>query len=405
MSAPLPHAETRVLDGKYALGREIGRGGSGTVFEAEHLVVGKRVAVKLLHAGAADDPTTRTRFVTEARAAARIAHANVVDIHDLGIAPDGVPYLVMELLEGQTLAQAVASAPMAFARAIEIVLQLLAGLGAAHRRGLIHCDLKPASVMLTFPRPDQPLVKVLDFGIARSLSEAPDSRQSPAGTPLYLAPEQVSGEPVDERTDVYAAAAILYKLVTGVDPFSGKSHGQLMDQVARGDLRAAHLQNADVPQGLSELIARGMARRRRDRLGSAEEFSEQLRTFLTTYVPSVPSSLRQGLRNTALPATRRKPDASKPPESSVMRIDVAPRLLTDSLLVSPRLPKAPAPPKLEAGRDFLPMLGDPERTEPESQPTEVPRVKRSRLDPRPAILAMAIGFGAGILIAWAAGLI
>ncbi|MGC4089693.1 MAG: serine/threonine-protein kinase [Polyangiaceae bacterium] len=379
-----PETEHRVLAEKYALLRKIGEGTNGVVYEAEHLIVGKRVAVKLLRCRVAEDTAARTRFVAETRAAARIAHPNVVGIDDLGISNEGVPYIVMEMLEGETLAELTQRrGALSVMQAAEIVLQVLTGLSAAHRKGLIHGDLRPHNVMVMHPRSDQTWVKVLDFGASRALPEsATFSAAAPADKSGFRAPEQVGHDSVDERSDVYAAAAIL-----------------------RGLLRA----DGDVPRPLAELVERGLAPKRADRIGSAEEFAEQLRTIINSAPPSVPHSARN--THTHVPVVaRRAPgmDASKPPAAAAMQLNLSPRLVTDSLLMSPRLPKAPAPPKLEAGKDFLPMLDDPERhadEEQRSQETRLPESKRRGLDTRPALIAMSVGFGIGIVIAWAAGLI
>jgi serine/threonine protein kinase len=418
MSAPLAHPELSVIDGKYALIRELGSGGSGTVYEAEQLSVGKRVALKTLNQGVATDPEFRARFDAEARAAARIAHANVVDVLDLGVTPDGTPYFVMELLEGETLASLVAArGPLPPRYACELLLQLLAGLAAAHRKGIVHCDLKPANVMVTHPRPQRPLVKVLDFGVARPLNEPASSsgEAKPSmvmGTPMFMAPEQVCGQAIDERTDVYAAAAILYVLVTGQDPFTGRGSREVMEQVARGELRPVTDANPAVPPQLANIIQAGMARKRRDRIGSVEELAEQISQFVDPSVASGPSlpastqSMRAG--QVALLRAAQKitlvPN-SELPDSRVVRVDLAPRLVTDSLLMDPRLPKPPARPNLEMGRDFMPLPGDPEH-----QRNLALRTLRTEVPKRgggigPAILAMIAGFGVGVLMAWAAGLI
>lgn len=410
MSAPLAHPELPIFDGKYAFIRELGSGGVGTVYEAEQLAFGKRVALKVLNQGLAADPEFRARFDAEARSAARIAHANVVDVLDLGVTA-GVPYFVMELLEGETLAQLVKTRGAVPPRyACELMLQLLAGLAAAHRKGIVHCDLKPANVMITHPRPHRPLVKVLDFGVARSLNEP--ARQVPAnvvlGTPMFMAPEQVCGQSIDERTDVYAASAILYVLVTGSDPFAGKSSREVMELVARGAFRPVLEANPAVPLELVRLIEAGMARKRRERIGSVEELAEQISQFVDPdpELPSVaPLKARAAPETALLRAAQLTQSHSELPESRIVRVDLAPRLITDSLLLDPRLPKPPARPNLEAGRDFMPLPGDPEHQRnvtSRSQKTRGPQPTRGLAA---AILAMIAGFTAGVLMAWAAGLI
>lgn len=397
MSVPISHSEEpEVLAETYALLRQLGEGHVGAVFEAEHLVVGKRVAVKLLHARVGEDSGARMRFVAETRAAARIAHPNVIDIHDLGVTPDGRPYVVMELLEGETLAALVRRRGSLPANdACELVLQILSGLAAAHRKGIIHGDLRPQNVFVMHPRSDQVLVKLLDFGASRAL---PEKVELPASDTVYLSPEQLSGDAVDERSDVYATCAILHMLLRGAPP------------AARSSVQPKPRETNEVPKALAEVIERGLSRKRTERIGSAEELAEQLRAFLAAGPASMPNSARNPA-HTQVPVRPRKAlgvDVSKPPDSAVMRVNLAPRLVTDSVLMSPRLPRAPAPPKLEAGKDFLPMLDDPERdadVEFRSAPTRRADSERQGLDPKPALLAMAIGFGIGILIAWLLGLI
>ncbi len=384
--------------------RELGRGGSGVVYEAESVALGKRVALKLLHAGALPDQESRDRFLAEARSAARVSHPNVVDIQDLGVTDDGAPYLVMERLEGETLADLQSRGKLAPVLACELVQQVLAGLAAAHRKGLIHCDLKPANVLVTYPLPDTPLVKILDFGANRWALSREEGAGVTWGTPMYMAPEQVQGEALDERADVYAACAILYVLLTGAEPYTGKTARKVMEQVARGELRSALELNPTLPAGLVELLDRGMRRRREERVGSVEELAEQLRKQLDGLRPAPLSVGSQRLAQVGPSRTRARAEASRPPESSVVRIEVSPRMVTDSLLMSPRLPKAPAAAKMQAGRDFMPMHGDPERNreiEQRARPTRQPRAAAIA----PAVAAMLVGFSVGVVIAWLAGLI
>ena len=363
-----------VLDGKYALLREIGSGGAGTVYEAENLIVGKKVAIKLMNPGAFAEKDSHARFVTEARAAARIAHANVVDIHDLGVGKNGIPYMVMELLRGETLEDIIDKrGPLAPAYACELFLQVLAGLSAAHAQGLVHCDLKPANVMVTHPRPDRPLIKVLDFGVARGVEAAQQVDQVVMGTPMYMAPEQVAGDPVDFRTDVYQACAMLFAMLAGQDPFEAYSTRDVMKLVAKG--RSKDLQELvpDLPTELVAVVNDGMRVKRKDRIQSAEELAERLRPFVTSgHLVSLVPVHRTG-SGRPLPVIV-APEASKPsalPATGLgnafgsvipVRMPAAPRV-TDSLLVSPRIPRAPSAPKLKVGQDFMPMQDDPQYQE------------------------------------------
>src|SRR5687767_1410167 len=269
MSAAQDPHPVSILDGKYALLRELGRGGTGTVYEAENLVVGKKIAIKMMNAAAFAEQNSQARFVTEARAAARVSHANVVDIHDLGVGKNGIPYIVMELLRGETLESIIdARGPLAPAFACELFLQVLAGLSAAHAQGIVHCDLKPANVLVTHPRPDRPLVKVLDFGVARGVEAASQVDQIVMGTPMYMAPEQVSGDPVDFRTDVYQACATLFAMLAGQDPFEAYTTRDVMKLVAKG--RSKDLQELvpELPEELVGVIRDGMKVKRKERIQS-----------------------------------------------------------------------------------------------------------------------------------------
>lgn len=417
MSAAHQPNPVSVLDGKYALLRELGSGGTGTVYEAENLIVGKRIAIKMMNAEAFAEPDSQTRFVTEARAAARIAHANVVDIHDLGVSKDGVPYIVMELLRGETLGDIIDTrGPLAPAYACELFLQVLAGLSAAHAQGIVHCDLKPANVLVTHPRPDRPLVKVLDFGIARGVEAAQQTAEVVMGTPMFMAPEQVTGDPVDFRTDVYQACAMLFAMLGGTDPFDATNTRDVMKLVAKGRCKDLQALVPELPSELCAVVKDGMAVNRKDRIQSAEELAERLRPFVNAahFVSLVPQSARGSGQPIPLivgPTVDASRASSLPNEvKSVIPVDM-PRVarVTHSLLVSPRIPRAPSTPKLRMGQDFMPMPGDPDYQElvaARRSQTHMPRKRSSfQRDVMPALIATGVGFGLGVILAWSAGLL
>jgi serine/threonine protein kinase len=419
MSAAHQPNPVSVLDGKYALLRVLGSGGTGTVYEAENLVVGKKIAIKVMNAEAFAEKDSQQRFVTEARAAARIAHANVVDIHDLGITREGVPYIVMELLRGETLENIIDTrGPLAPAYACELLLQVLAGLSAAHAQGIVHCDLKPANVLVTHPRPDRPLIKVLDFGIASGVEAAKEDDKVVMGTPMYMAPEQVTGDAVDFRTDVYQACAMLFAMLAGSDPFEATGTREVMKLVAKG--RSKDLQSLvpELPAGLVAVVKDGMAVKREDRIQSAEKLAERLRPFVNAqhFVSMVPQNqLSSGQPIPLIVAPHRgdlvSPGGS-PQEPSVIPVDM-PRVngmpVTHSLLVSPRIPRAPSAPKLQLGLDFMPMQDDPEfraLQDARRSQTHMPRRRSAfRRDVFPALVATGIGFAIGVILAWSAGLL
>lgn len=405
MPDPSVDSEATVIDGRYRLVRKIGSGGSATVYEAEQLAVGRRVAIKLFYRTVTDDPEFHARFAEEVRKAARIQHANVIDVLDLGVAETGRPYVVMGLLEGETLAGLVQTrGPVPPLYACDLLLQVAAGLGAAHRKGMIHGDLKPTDLMVTHPRPHRPLVRLLDFGMARSLRGPHGKPVVASSMPSFMAPEHLLGQPVDERTDVYGAASVLYLLLTGKAPFEGETSQAILDRVARGSLCPIREVNPSLPRELGALVTAGMSLSRRDRIGSVEELAEKIRGFVRQ--ASIEPPLRP--RDSQRPETSVKKDGatflSEIPESEIVRLNVSPWVVTESLLVEPRLPKPPARPKLEIGRDFRPLPGDPEGRDSLLKRLTI-RSRRAQAGVGAASVALLVGLGAGVLMAWLAGLI
>ena len=265
--------------GHFRILRELGRGGMGTVVLAEHALIHKRVAIKILHAHLAEDPDLVARFLSEARTLTLIQHENVVTLFDLDTR-DGRPYLVMEYLEGQSLAH-FAQGALAPAVAVELLTQVCDALGAAHAHGIVHRDLKPANVFLVPGPQGRQRVKLLDFGIAKLLSARPAGQRTTEvgmllGTPEFMAPEQCGDGTVDARTDIYAAGALAYLLLTGQVPFAGRTAAEVLI----GHLQKApvppHELLASVPQALSKVVLRALAKRQADRFASAEELRAAL---------------------------------------------------------------------------------------------------------------------------------
>ena len=216
----------RTLNGRYDVLARLGVGGVGVVYQGRQVQLDRLVAIKVLQQSAAASPEWRRRFEREARVLSALAHPNIVPITDFGIDGD-VPYLVMELLQGKTLADLINEGPVSPARALDIVGQTLRGLAFAHRQGIAHRDLKPANIFLQALPDHADHVRLLDFGMAKFLEGA--SSPSPAenlsrvgvvfGTPSYMAPEQAKAERVDTRADIYAAGVILFQLLAGRLPY------------------------------------------------------------------------------------------------------------------------------------------------------------------------------------------
>lgn len=265
--------------GRYALKRQLGQGGLGTVYEAWDPLLSRTVAVKTLQFEL-DTPSRVSLdglFLNEARTAAGLNHPGIVTIFDAGLSAHGV-YIAMERLRGRDLRQSLAEGwkPSAIAAA-QLVRRVAEALAYAHARGVVHCDIKPANIFLS--RRDKP--KLLDFGIARVAHGAalPVLDGLVAGSPHYLAPEQIEGGPVDARTDLYSLGVVLHELLAGRKAFDGASLEEITRAVLEGRPTPAHELRADVPASLSRIAARAMARRPQDRYASAVELVQDLRRW------------------------------------------------------------------------------------------------------------------------------
>jgi len=269
--------------GSFMALRELGRGGMGSVLLAEHVLIPKRVAVKVLHRHLTEDPELVSRFLAEARAMSLVQHENVVTVYDLDTR-EGRPYFVMEYLEGQSLA-AFARGPLEPRLVVDLLTQVCDALGAAHARGIIHRDLKPANVFLV-PGPNgRHRVKLLDFGIAKCLArldgETPTRTGVLLGTPEFMAPEQCGGQEVDARTDLYAVGVLGYLLLTGTAPFSGVNAAEVLVAHLQQTPRAPHEVRPGLPPALSAVVLRALAKRPEARFSSASELRAALEAALT----------------------------------------------------------------------------------------------------------------------------
>ncbi len=218
----------RVFQDRYEVRMALGQGGMGTVYRGWQRSVDREVAIKVIHPKLASDRTIVKRFLREARLSSRLSQPSVVNVYDFGQSEDGILFLVMELLRGHTLARELdARMPLPLRRVITIGLQLCDALDAAHAQGIVHRDLKPGNIVILDDPPGRDLIKVLDFGLAKSLTTDTSSivthTNGMLGTPLYMAPEQIEGKASDQRGDLYSLGCILYHMLAGVPPFLGES--------------------------------------------------------------------------------------------------------------------------------------------------------------------------------------
>jgi eukaryotic-like serine/threonine-protein kinase len=266
----------QVLLGRYEVGRLLGAGGMAEVFEGRDRLLARRVAIKVLQAQFARDPSFLIRFKREAQAAASLSHPNIVAVYDTGT-EDGTHFIVMEYVEGRTLKDVIrAEGPLYPQRAAEICSDVCAALVAAHARGLIHRDIKPGNVMLT---PDGK-VKVMDFGIARATtSETITQTAAVVGTAQYISPEQAQGQTVDYRSDLYSLGCCLYEMLTGTVPFTGATPVAIAYRHVREDPTPPRQLNQDVPPPLEAICMKAMAKLPDNRYQTAAEFQDDLERF------------------------------------------------------------------------------------------------------------------------------
>ncbi len=318
----------RLIDGRYRVQGVLGQGGMGLVYEAQHEVLGTRLALKLLRSEVWGDEEALARLKREAQAASAIGHENIVDVRDFGRLRDGSTYVVMELVEGDDLLKALrASGPMPWRRARAIARQIADALGAAHAAGIVHRDLKPENVILTARRGEPDFVKLVDFGIALVQGGAKITQAGRVvGTPEYMSPEQCAGVGVDHRVDVYALGVLLYEMTTGSLPFSSPDLLELVRKHIQEAPRPPRELAPDLPPAFEALILRCLAKRPARRFQSMAEVAEALDALETGDVaPPPPEDLRGSEPPIARDPTRSGSRlASRPDGTTSVPAEVAP---------------------------------------------------------------------------------
>jgi dienelactone hydrolase/predicted Ser/Thr protein kinase len=264
-----------LIAGKYRIIEEIGRGGMGIVYKAEDIKLKRSVALKFLPPHLMDSDELKERFLIEAQAAAALSHPNICVIHEVGAEEDR-SFIAMEYVEGETLGDKIKRGPLKTAEALEIASQVAAGLGAAHRKGIIHRDIKTANIMVT----EQGQAKVMDFGLAKlrggsSLTKS----QTTLGTVAYMSPEQARGEEQDWRTDLWSLGVVLYEMVSGETPFQGDRDLSVIHSIVHEEPKPLSARKPPIPSEIRRIIERALRKNRDARYASADEMRKDLRDF------------------------------------------------------------------------------------------------------------------------------
>ena len=282
----------QTISDRYVVDAVLGEGGMGKVYLAHHKIIGKKVAIKILHAELARDKESVGRFVREARAASSIGNPHIVDIQDFGELDDGSTYFVMEYLDGADLGDLIDDkGALAHATVCDIGLQVCDGLAAAHKQHIVHRDLKPDNIALVEQGQSKHFCKILDFGIAKVSSSSSSTKLTMAGavfgTPHYMSPEQAAGAAVDHRTDIYSLGVILYEMAAGELPFNADNFmGILTQHMYKAPVPIRALVGApDVPPGLEAIILKALSKKPEARYQTMDELAEDLRTLKSGGIP------------------------------------------------------------------------------------------------------------------------
>ena len=281
------------IDGKYAIVRRIGKGGMGSVYEAIQLSTGRKVAIKVLRTRFCHVSEVASRFLREAQLAASIGHKNICEVIDSGTHESGAPYLVMPMLEGQSLYGLMKSGALSGSedKVSKIICQTLSALAAAHDAGIVHRDLKPDNIFVTSGGDGEDFVKLLDFGVSKMLSPKSGSVYTKEGTllgtPAYMAPEQAKGrKSIDHRIDIYAMGVILYEIMTGQKPYRGDSPKETVFEIITKPFLSPGRINPTITEEMEKVIHKAMAKDPRARFGSALEMQKAFRQ--AQGIPSIP---------------------------------------------------------------------------------------------------------------------
>ena len=335
----------RVLDGRYVVGRRLARGGMATVYEAHDNRLDRTIAVKVMHASLAEDEDFVSRFIREARSAARLSHPNVVAVYDQG-ADDGHVFLAMELVRGRTLRDLIEdTGGLTPRQALEVLEAVLAALGAAHAAGIVHRDVKPENVLLS----DDGRIKVADFGLSLAVTSATRHTRTGSvllGTVAYLSPEQVERGIADPRSDVYATGILLYEMLTGSKPYDGESPISIAFRHVHDDVPPPSRVAPGIPPELDAVVTRATSRDPEQRPVDARRMLTEVTALRRQLSDDELDALGPGLESFPRPS----------PSSEPTRVVDLDRLEASRGGDTGRLNKPSAPPRRRRGRGILALL-------------------------------------------------
>ncbi len=331
----------RVVAGRYRLEARAGEGGMGVVYRARHVLIDRVVALKLIRPDLRGETHLRAWMLREARAANRVDHAHIIDIHDIGETEEGELYLVMEYLVGTSLSSELAKGPTNLARAVDILEQMCAALARAHDLGVVHRDLKSDNILLSTRGGRKDFVKILDFGLAHL---AMDPRLAPKGavfgTPEYMSPEQARGEEAGPPSDLYALGVLFYEMLTGQLPFRSNDRDTLLEMQRSAPPPKPSAIKPDVLPQAEAIVLKLLEKERRKRYQDAHHLHEELKA-LQRSLPSTPWEVQADPQNAAPPPP--------PPPQSPGVIEWASRAALFSRMVSRVYPTGNIPPEVQAG--------------------------------------------------------
>ena len=330
-----------LLNGRYRLVAQQGSGGMAVIYKAVDQFLGRTVAVKVLRPSLTADPTFIARFRNEARSVANLSHPNIVTVHDVGN-DQQMQYIVMEYVEGQDLKKIIRrDGLLAIDLAIDLAIQICAGIGFAHRAGIVHADVKPQNILIT----EDYRVKVTDFGIAQALADTQPTQRADVvwGSPQYFAPEQARGEKPTPASDVYAIGIILFEMLTGRLPYAGASQQELAIAHLRDRVPVVTEFNPSVPENLAKIVYKVMSKEPTLRYRMADQLGHILRTYRDrSHAPTASSNMPIDVPEAIppsipLPPSRQAPPPLVPPQP----FSRPPRIPQPATL--PRMPEVPPP--------------------------------------------------------------